>query len=250
VSVPSLATGVWKHYAIAREGTDTRLFVDGTQRGIKFSDTTDYGSSKGIVFGADFDGASNNVTGWIDEVRIEKDVAKYTSNFTAPTSAPTGDKDTKLLLHFDGTSGIKTTSDDVIRNQDLRITQAGGGIGTATKVILADYSQFGADMRSVSCAVEYGQKGIIADGDGVTLRLFAINFNMVGAGGDISNDPNLAIQANEVTESNNGDVSYVSIDQKGDFRVGEAFFVDQENGTVSFSQQVTSLPALSNLTAI
>ena len=243
-----IATGVWKHFAIAREGTDTRLFVDGTQRGIKFSDTTDYGSSKGIVFGADFDGASNNVTGWIDEVRIEKGVAKYTANFTAPTSAPTGDKDTKLLLHFDGTSGIKTTSDDVIRNQDVRITQAGGGIGTATKVILADYSQFGADMRSVSCAVEYGQKGIVADGDGVTLRLFAINFNMVGAGGDISNDPNLAIQANEVTEVNNGDVSYVSIDQKGDFRVGEAFFVDQENGTVSFSQQVTSLQALSNLT--
>ena len=243
-----IATGVWKHYAVAREGTDTRLFVDGTQRGIKFSDTTDYGSSKGIVFGADFDGASNNVTGWIDEVRIEKGVAKYTANFTAPTSAPTGDKDTKLLLHFDGTSGIKTTSDDVIRNQDVRITQAGGGIGTATKVILADYSQFGADMRSVSCAVEYGQKGIVADGDGVTLRLFAINFNMVGAGGDITNDPNLAIQANEVTEVNNGDVSYVSIDQKGDFRVGEAFFVDQENGTVSFSQQVTSLQALSNLT--
>ena len=243
-----IATGVWKHYAIAREGTDTRLFVDGTQRGIKFSDTTDYGSSKGIVFGADFDGASNNVTGWIDEVRIEKGVAKYTGNFTAPTSAPTGDKDTKLLLHFDGTSGIKTTSDDVIRNQDVRITQAGGGIGTATKIILADYSQFGADMRSVSCAVEYGQKGVIADGDGVTMRLFALNFNMVGAGGDITNDPNLAIQANEVTEVNNGDVSYVSIDQKGDFRVGEAFFVDQENGTVSFSQQVTSLQALSNLT--
>ena len=243
-----IATGVWKHYAVARDGTDTRLFVDGTQRGIKTSDTTDYGASKGIVFGADFDGASNNVTGWIDEVRIEKGVAKYTSNFTAPTSAPTGDKDTKLLLHFDGTSGIKTTSDDVIRNQDVRITQAGGGIGTATKIILADYSQFGADMRSVSCAVEYGQKGVIADGDGVTMRLFALNFNMVGAGGDITNDPNLAIQANEVTEVNNGDVSYVSIDQKGDFRVGEAFFVDQENGTVSFSQQVTSLQALSNLT--
>ena len=242
-----IATGVWKHFAVARDGTDTRLFVDGTQRGIKTSDTTDYGASKGIVFGADFDGASNNVTGWIDEVRIERGVAKYTSNFTAPTSAPTGDKDTVLLLHFDGSTGIKTTTDDTIRNQDIRITQAGGGIGTATKVILADYSQFGADMRSVSCAVEYGQKGVIADGDGVTLRMFALNFNHVGAGGDITNDPNLAIQANEVTEVNNGDVSYVSIDQKGDFRVGEAFYVDQENGTVSFSQQVTSLQALSSL---
>ena len=93
------------------------------------------------------------------------------ANFTAPTAAPTGDKDTVLLLHFDGSTGIKTTTDDTIRNQDIRITQAGGGIGTATKVTLADYSQFGADMRSVSCAVEYGQKGVIADGDGVTSEI-------------------------------------------------------------------------------
>ena len=91
-------------------------------------------------------------------------------------------------------------------------------------------------------------EGVIADGDGVTLRLFALNFNHVGSGKDFTNDPNLAIQANEVTETNGGDVSYVSIDHKGDFRVGEAFYVDQESGTVSFSQQVTSLQALSNLT--
>jgi len=242
-----IATGVWKHYALARDGTNTRLFVDGTQRGIKTSDTTDYGASKGIVIGADFDGASQNVTGWIDDFRIERGVAKYTANFTAPTVAHTGDKDTVLLLDFDGASGVTTTTDNVIRNQDIRITQAGGGIGTATKVILADYSEFGADMRSVGCAVEYGQKGVIADGDGVSLRMFALNFNHVGSGGDFTNDPNLAIQANEVTELNNGDVSFVSIDQRGDFRVGDAFFVDQENGTVSFSQQVTSLQALSSL---
>ena len=242
-----IATGVWKHYALARGGTDTRLFVDGTQRGIKTSDTTNYGASKGIVIGADFDGASQNVTGWIDDFRIERGVAKYTANFTAPIVAHTGDKDTVLLLDFDGASGVTTTTDNVVRNQDIRITQAGGGIGTATKVILADYSEFGADMRSVGCAVEYGQKGVIADGDGVSLRMFALNFNHVGAGGDFSNDPNLAIQANEVTEINNGDVSFVSIDQRGDFRVGDAFFVDQENGTVSFSQQVTSLQALSSL---
>ena len=242
-----IATGVWKHYAIARGGTNTRLFVDGTQRGIKTSDTTDYGASKGLVIGADFDGASNNVTGWIDDFRVEYGVAKYTANFTAPTAELTGDKDTRLLLNFNGANGISTTTDNIVRNQDIRITQAGGGIGTATKVILADYSQFGADMRSVGCAVEYGQKGVIADGEGVSLRMFALNFNQVGAGADITNDPNLAIQANEVTEVNNGDVSYVSIDQRGDFRVGEAFFVDQENGTVSFSQQVTSLQALSSL---
>jgi hypothetical protein len=243
-----IGTGAWHHIALARSGTNTRLFVDGTQRGIKTSDTTDYGSTKPLVIGADYDGGSNNVTGWIDEFRVEYDVAKYTANFTAPTVAHTGDADTRVLLHFDGIAGLTTTTDDVVRNQDIRIVQAGGGIGTATKVQLADYSQFGADMRSVGCAVEYGQKGVIADGDGVTLRMFALNFNQVGSGGDISNDPNTVIQANEVTQTNNGEVSFVSIDQKGDFRVGDAFYVDQENGTVAFSQQVTSLQALSNLT--
>ena len=147
-----IATATWYHVALAREGTNTRLFVDGTQRGIKTSDTTNYGASKGVVIGADFDGTSNSLAGYIDELRIEKGVAKYTAAFTAPTAALTGDADTKLLLHFDGSAGITTTTDDVIRNQDIRITQAGGGIGTATKIILADYSQFGGHaLRWLCC---------------------------------------------------------------------------------------------------
>ena len=52
---------------------------------------------------------------------------------------------------------------------------------------------------------------------------------------NFSNDDTLVNQSNEVVESNDGQVSYVSIDQKGDFRVGETFFVDQETGNVSFA---------------
>jgi hypothetical protein len=243
-----LSTGTYYHIALARESTSTKLFINGTQEGSTYSDSNDYGSTKPMVLGAEYDGATGAYKGYIDEFRVEKDVSKYTSNFTAPVAELLGDRDTSVLLHFNGAAGVTTTSDDIIVNQDIRITQAGGGIGTATKFTLADFSQFGADMRSVGCALEYGQKGVVADGDGVTLRFFAVNFNFIGSGGDFSNDPNLAIQANEVTELNNGEVSYVSIDHKGDFRVGEAFFVDQENGTVSFTNQVTSLQALSSLT--
>ena len=99
------------------------------QRGIKTSDTTNYGASKGVVIGADFDGTSNSPqAGYIDELRIEKGVAKYTAAFTAPTAVLTGDADTKLLLHFDGSAGITTTTDDVIRNQDIRITKASAAV--------------------------------------------------------------------------------------------------------------------------
>ena len=43
--------------------------------------------------------------------------------------------------------------------------------------------------------------GVVGDGQGTSLRLFAMNFNYVGSGGDYSNDPNLAIQANEIISS-------------------------------------------------
>ena len=70
----------------------------------------------------------------------------------------------------------------------------------------------------------------------------------VGSNGDLSNDETTNIQTNEVIEENFGQVSYVSIDQSGDFRVGDAFVVDQETGNVTFTDTVTSITALSSLT--
>ena len=121
--------------------------------------------------------------------------------------------------------------------QDVRLFQSDGTtqVGTADTITFADYKMFGAEIRSVSCAFEYGNKGVVADGNGVQLRLFAANFNHIGSGKDFSNDDTLVNQPNEVIELNDGQVSYVSIDQKGDFRVGETFFVDQETGNVSFA---------------
>ena len=140
--------------------------------------------------------------------------------------------------------GIGTfTSVGTGTTQDVRFFQSDGTTqtGVADSILLADYTMFGAEMRSVGCAVEYGTQGVVADGNGVKLRMFATNFNHVGSGKDFSNDTTLTIQANEVVELNSGQVSYVSIDQGGDFRVGDALFIDQETGNVSFAATSYSL---------
>ena len=238
----ALTVNTWHHVALSREGSTLRLFVDGIADG-SVSNSTDLGLDAPFRLGD----KHNNTGGFslfFDEVRVQKGVAKYTAAFTPPTAEYQGDKDTVLLLHFNDANGSTSTTDDILVYQDIRIT----GGNTADKVTLADYHEFGADLRSVACAIEYGNKGLIGDGNGVTLRVISINFNHIGALGDISNDPNLAIQANEVTEINGGEVSYVSIDQKGDLRVGDAFFVNQETGEVSFQDTVTDLTALSSLT--
>ena len=238
----SITTGSWFHVAVTRSGTALRLFVDGVEVG-SATNSDDLGNSAPLHLGANYQD-TNGANAYIDEFRIEKGVAKYTTNFTAPTSALTADANTSILLHFDGAPGDTSTVDDIITTQDIRF----GAGQTADKTTLADYSQFGCDLRSIGCAVEYGAKGVVGDGQGTSLRLFAINFNYVGSGGDFSNDPNLAIQADEVEETNSASVYYVSIDQGGDFRVGDAFYVDQATGRVTFSDTATDLTSLSSLT--
>ena len=142
------------------------------------------------------------------------------------------------------------TSVGIGTTQDVRFFESDGTTqtGIASRFSYVDYTMFGAEMRSVGCAVEYGSQGVVADGKGVKLRLFAVNFNHVGTGKNITNDPTLSVQANEVTESNDGDVSFVSIDHLGDFRVGDAFFISQETGNVSFAATTYDLETTGNLT--
>ena len=132
---------------------------------------------------------------------------------------------------MEGTNGAGVFEDDSIVAQDVRTTAG----GTATFVTLADYTNFGAELRSLSSANVYGEKGVSADGQGVSLRLIGHNFGYIGVGKDDNNDVSLVVQSNEVIEQNNGRVFFTSTDQSGDFRVGDLFLVDQEKGTLSFA---------------
>lgn len=79
------ASATWHHMAVARSGTSTKLFLNGTQVGSTYTDTRTYSISR-FIFGAK---ASwfNSIGGYFDEIRITKGVARYTANFTPPTAA-------------------------------------------------------------------------------------------------------------------------------------------------------------------
>lgn len=80
-----LSVGTWYHIAATRSGDSWRLFVNGTQEG---GTTTLSGTvpdnADSLRIGGDSD--SYSLDGWIDEFRLTKGVARYTSNFTAPTA--------------------------------------------------------------------------------------------------------------------------------------------------------------------
>jgi hypothetical protein len=86
ISGGSLSTSNWYHIAIARSGTSSKLFVNGTQVGSTYTDNNNYALPAGVRIGiGSF--STGPLNGYIDDLRITKGYARYTANFTPPTAA-------------------------------------------------------------------------------------------------------------------------------------------------------------------
>lgn len=188
----------------------------------------------------------------------------------------------KTKIKFDGVSGsgfqagetVRITSTDGSTVRDLVVESVSGGeitvdgkvdslegtdftpesiVGltsstTATSITRYDRSEFAAEMRAISGANVYGNQGVKADGDDVVLQLMAWNFAYIGTGADLSNDKSTVTQSNEVIEINGGRVYYNSVDQGGNFRVGDLFSVNFETGAVSFEVPTFDITSLTGIT--
>lgn len=84
------ATATWYHIAIVKNGTTGYMhFIDGTQVGSTTIDTSpipDFAGSLRLALYTNTAGVANYLNGWMDEVRISKGIARWTSNFTPPTA--------------------------------------------------------------------------------------------------------------------------------------------------------------------
>ena len=247
-----ISMNAWTHIALSKSGMSTKMFVNGVQSGTTYTDTNNYIQSP-VRIGARYDGTSL-FNGYIDDVRISKGVGRYTDTFIPPTTSLTGDYNTVLLLHFNGPDNSTTILDDGITLQDLR-TSAGG---TASIIDYADYSDFGAELRSIASANSYGTYGIYADGIGVILYLIGHNFSYCGSNKSSDNIPHPESSEEgeltgdediyEIHKINGAQVYYTSINEEGDFRVGDKFYVDQRTGDVQFNNQNLNITSVSGVT--
>jgi hypothetical protein len=77
---------VWNHVAIVRNGSTWTVSINGTSVG-----TATYSGTVNIPIGPleiGWAGTTDSYfTGYIDDLRITKGIARYTANFTPPTAA-------------------------------------------------------------------------------------------------------------------------------------------------------------------
>ena len=88
VTCSAPANNTWHHVAVTRSGSNLRIFTNGTlQQTVSCTFTIATNNSGPVVIGAGaFAPTTRSFSGYIDELRITKGVARYTANFTAPTA--------------------------------------------------------------------------------------------------------------------------------------------------------------------
>lgn len=82
-----LASDTWNHVACVRSGTNVYLFVNGVLEASSTLSGALVVNTDPLRFGDTATGTDLSFGGRLDEIRITKGVARYTTNFTPPTEA-------------------------------------------------------------------------------------------------------------------------------------------------------------------
>ena len=98
----TLTLNSWNYVVWTRQSGNNRIFINGTQVGSTVSDSTNY-TSTAIYVGSSKTNTLN-FAGYMDELRITKGVARYTSNFTPP-NAPFPNSRNQVLTKYVGLVG-------------------------------------------------------------------------------------------------------------------------------------------------
>lgn len=174
-STGTCPTNEWVHIAMTMSGNTIRLFINGVLDGSAAIVGTPQSASQGLAIGQ-----YNNqcITGWVDEVRITKGVARWTSNFTPP-SAPISaiNAITKLDELGLGLQAPNTSAHFRISPYTKRIWLIGSGVmqvfdvaidGTITRLLTLPYRVGSSGKAGGFIGWVPGQDGLNITSNGFT----------------------------------------------------------------------------------
>ena len=228
-TVSPITVNTWHHIAVTRDSlNNASVFLDGVKATGATTNTANYTGPSGLI-GA-VAGSAYFFTGYLTQIKLAVGSNYYdptAASISVPTAVLTTSANTKLLLTA-ATSGSYIT--------DISGTQTVSNVGGVTYNTSTPFLvRTGAELRSIGSASVYGNYGAVADGPNTLMYLITHNFAYIGAGKDTSNDPSLNIAANETIELGGGRIYYQSLDNKGNFKVGDAFGVSFETGLVAIN---------------
>jgi len=117
-SSTTMSTGQWYHVAYVRESGTLKMYFNGTVDSNTQSYSSQLGKTGTVYLGDQHSGGGSAPQYYIDDLRVTKGLARYTSNFTAPTTAhlsSAGDSFKQIIVNENadgvviGTGGINAS---------------------------------------------------------------------------------------------------------------------------------------------
>ena len=84
--ISTISSNTWYHFAVTKSGTTYRMFLNGILEDTHVATLTPVWNGKSPKIGTWQDFSGRDFSGHIDDFRITKGVARYTSNFTPPAA--------------------------------------------------------------------------------------------------------------------------------------------------------------------
>jgi hypothetical protein len=180
-----VADGNWHHVAFTRSGTSLKGFVDGAQSGSTASNSTDYDNAAALTIGAYASTGLGRVVGYLEDLRITKGLARYTSAFTAPTSGhltSAGDVNKHIVINSDadgvaiGTGGINQAR---IAKAWVRFDQTGSqSIDSSYNISSVTDTNTGISTLNFSTAMTDAEYSVVATGGSTNARYYASTWSI------------------------------------------------------------------------
>lgn len=182
-TTPSVDT--WYHLAFVRNGNVWGLYLNGTAENTRTVSGSITSSSLGAVeLGRRHDGVQY-VDGYIDDLRITKGLARYTSNFTPPTTAhltSAGDVNKQIVVNSDadgvaiGTGGISQAR---IAKAWVRFDQTGSqSIDSSYNISSVTDTNTGQSTLNFSTAMSDANYSVVATGGSTNARYYASTWSI------------------------------------------------------------------------
>ena len=122
-STSTVTLNQWTHFAVTRQGSTVRIFVNGSLQTTQTNSTNLLNTTDVTVGTSAWQAANETFTGYLSNVRVLKGTALYTSTFTPSTTPLTAITNTSLLTcQSNRFRDASTNNFTITRNGDVKVT--------------------------------------------------------------------------------------------------------------------------------
>jgi hypothetical protein len=122
-STSTVTLNQWTHFAVTRQGSTVRIFVNGSLQTTQTNSTNLLNSTDVTIGTSAWQAANETFTGYLSNIRVLKGTALYTSTFTPSTTPLTAITNTSLLTcQSNRFRDASTNNFTITRNGDVKVT--------------------------------------------------------------------------------------------------------------------------------